>query len=444
LVNATARSETVEVTADGEGLVSHAGAALLVELADRAALTGALSVAMAATRERRSAHDPGRVLRDVAVMLADGGDCVTDMAAYEGQERLFGERASETTTHRVLKSVDERLLERIRAARATARSRMWEAGARPETITLNIDATLVTAHSEKDRAAGTYKHGYGFHPICCYLDETGEALAAILRPGNAGSNTAADHFQVLALALEQLPAEDLDREILVRADSGGATHAFTADCRDAGIRFSVGYELSDTVRQAIIELPETAWTPAIDADGQPRDGAWIAELTDRLDLSAWPQGSRLICRRERPHPGAQFQIFDEHGYRHTCVLTDQPGEDIAALELRHRGRARVEDSIRAGKDTGMRNLPHHAFEHNQTWLELSLIAQDLLCWMKLICLDGELATAEPKRLRHRLLHTAGRTVRHGRRTRLRLQADWPWAKTLAAAFARLRASPLPC
>ena len=122
MVNPTAGLQTVEVTADGEGLVSHAGAALLVELADRAGLTGALSEAMAPARERRSAHDPGRVLRDVAVMLADGGDCVTVMAAYEGQERLFGARASETTTHRVLKSVDEPLLERVRDARAAARA----------------------------------------------------------------------------------------------------------------------------------------------------------------------------------------------------------------------------------------------------------------------------------------------------------------------------------
>ncbi len=444
MVNRTARFGTVEVTADGEGLVSHAGVALLVELADRVGLTDALSGALAETRERRSVHDPGRVLRDLAVMLADGGDCVHDLAAYEGQERLFGPRASETTTHRVLKSVDEQLLDGVRAARAAARSRVWEAGVRPDTITLDIDATLVTAHSEKEAAAGTYKHGYGFHPLCCYLDETGEALAAILRPGNAGSNTAEDHFTVLALALDQLPAEDLDREILVRADIGGATHAFTADCHDAGIRFSVGYELSETVRQAILELPESAWVGAIEADGTDRDGAWVAELTDQLDLSAWPEGARLICRRERPHPGAQFQIFDEHGYRHTCFLTDQTGHDIAQLELRHRGRARVEDSIRAGKDTGMRNLPHHAFEHNQTWLELSLIAQDLLAWTKSICLAGELAKAEPKRLRHRLLHTAGRIVRHGRRTRLRLQANWPWATTLVTAFARLRAIPALC
>jgi hypothetical protein len=246
---------------------------------------------------------------------------------------------------------------------------------------------------------------------------------------------------VLGLALEQLPAEDLHREILVRTDIGGATHAFTADCREAGIRFSVGYELNDTIRHAILDASESEWIQAIDAGGSDRDGAWVAELTDRLDLSAWPEGSRLIVRRERPHPGAQFQIFDEHGYRHTCSLTDQDGHDIAALELRHRGRARVEDSIRCGKDTGMRNLPHHAFEHNQTWLELSLIAQDLLTWTKLICLTSELATAEPKRLRQRLLHIAAKLVRHERRTHLKLDRDWPWSDALAAAFERLRTIP---
>jgi len=220
-VKPTTRSQKVEVTPDGKGLVSHAGVGLLAELSDRTGLTGALSDALTGTRERRSAHDPGRVLRDVAVMLADGGDCVTDLEAYRGQERLFGARASQTTTHRVLKAIDEVLLGRVRAARAQARARVWDAGARPESITLNIDATLLTAHSEKELAAGNYKHGYGFHPLNCYLDETGEALAAILRPGNAGSNTASDHFAVLGLALQQLPAEDLDREILVRTDIGG-------------------------------------------------------------------------------------------------------------------------------------------------------------------------------------------------------------------------------
>lgn len=441
-VNAKATAQTVEVTADGEGLVSHAGAFLLTELADRLGLTAALSEVMAPTRERRSAHDPGRVLRDVAVAIADGGDCVSDLGVLRGQEALFGPVASETTAHRVVKSIDAELLDRIRAARAAARARAWDAGARPAQITIDIDATLLDAHSEKESAAGTYKRGFGFHPLVCYLDETGEALAAKLRPGNAGSNTAADHFTVLEAALEQIPEADLDREILARADVGGATHAFTADCREADIRFSVGYALDESVRSAILGLPESAWTQAIDAGAEPREGAWVAELTADLDLCAWPEGTRLIARRERPHPGAQFEVFDAEGYRHTCFLTDQEGDDIAALELRHRRRARVEDSIRCAKDTGMRNLPFSAFAHNQAWLELSLAGQDLLAHSRLLCLDGELAKAEPKRLRQRLLHVAGRIVRSGRRTTLRLPRSWPWAEALLAAFRRLRELPM--
>lgn len=350
--------QTVEVRADGEGLVSHAGACLLVELADRLGLTAALSAAMAPTRERRSAHDPGVVLRDLAVAIADGGEHVTDLGVLRGQEALFGAVASETTSHRVLKSVDGDLLEAIRGARAAALARAWDAGARPEELIFDIDASLLIAHSEKEGAAGNYKGGFGFHPLLCYLAETGEPLAAILRPGNAAAHTAADHFEVLALALEQLPEADLGREILARADIGGRTHAFTQDCRDAGIRFSVGYEVDERVRGAITELPDSAWQQAIDGDGEVREGAQVTELTDRLDLSAWPEGTRLIVRRERPHPGAQLSVLDcETGHRHTAFITDQHDTDVAALELRHRRRARVEDAIRVGKETGMRRCP---------------------------------------------------------------------------------------
>jgi hypothetical protein len=435
-------TQTVEVRADGEGLVSHAGAYLLVELADRLGLTAALSAAMAPSRERRSAHDPGVVLRDLAVAIADGGDHVSDLGVLRGQEALFGAVASETTAHRVVKSVDVGLLEAIRAARAKALARAWDAGARPEELILDIDASLLVAHSEKEGAAGNYKGGFGFHPLLCYLAETGEPLAALLRPGNAAAHTAADHFEVLALALEQLPEADLGREILARADIGGRTHAFTQDCRDAGIRFSVGYEVDERVRGAIAGLPESAWRSAVDGDGEVRDGAHVTELTDRVELSSWPEGTRLIVRRERPHPGAQLSVFDcEAGYRHTAFITDQAGADIAALELRHRRRARVEDAIRVGKETGMRKMPFTAFAHNETWLEVSLLAQALLRWAALLCLEGELALAEPKRVRQRLLHVAGRLVHSGRRVRLRLARSWPWAEALVAAFARLRALP---
>jgi Transposase DDE domain group 1 len=395
-VKRTSRLGTVEVTADGEGLVSHAGVALLAELADRVGLTAAMSGALAPTRERRCRHDPGRVVRDLALMLCDGGDCVQDLQAVRGQGTLFGAVASETTAHRVLKSIDEGLLERLCAARAEARAAAWRAGARPERLVLDIDATLVTAQSEKEEAAGTWKGGFGFHPLLCFLDGTGEGLAGLLRPGNAGSNTATDHEHVLIEALEQLPPEALNEEILVRADIGGATHDFTRTCRDANICFSVGYELTETVRQALLELPEAAWQAAIDADGEEREGAWVAELTEDVELAGWPDGTRLIARRERPHPGAQLSFSDADGHRFTCFLTDQQDEDLAALELRHRRRARVEDRIRCAKDTGLENLPFHAFAHNEVWLELVLIAQDLFAWAQTPILGGELALAEPK------------------------------------------------
>lgn len=435
--------QTVEVRADGEGLVSHAGAYMLVELADRLGLTAALSAAMAPTRERRSAHDLGVVVRDLAVAIADGGDYVSDLGVLRGQQALFGPIASESTAHRAIKSIDAEALEAIRAACAAALARAWDAGARPQELILDIDATLLTAHSEKEGAAGNYKGGFGFHhPLLCYLAETGEPLAAILRPGNAAAHTAADHFEVLQLALEQLPEADLEREILARTDIGGRTHAFTSDYRSAGIRFSVGYEVDECVRGAILDLPESAWRSAIDGDGEVREGALVTELTDRVDLSAWPEGTRLIVRRERPHPGAQLSVFDcEAGYRHTAFITNQEGTDVAALELRHRRRARVEDAIRTGKETGMRRMPFAAFEHNRAWLEVSLAAQALLRWAALLCLDGDLALAEPKRVRQRLLHVAGRLVRSGPRVALRLPRGWPWGEALAAAFARLRALP---
>jgi hypothetical protein len=277
-VNFKTTGKSIEVTADAEGLVSHSGAFLTTELADRIGLTAALSAAMAPTRSRRSAHDPGVVLRDLAATIADGGDCVSDLGVLEGQEDLFGRVASQSTAHRVIASIGPDQLEGLQSARATARAIAWQAGARPKEITIDLDATLLQAHSEKDRAAGNYKGGFGFHPLMAYLSETGEPLAGLLRPGNAGANTASDHSRVLELALEQIPADDPDREILIRTDGAGASHAFTHDCREAKVRFSVGYELSPSVQRAVLATPEARWQPAIQADGVFRDGAWVTEL----------------------------------------------------------------------------------------------------------------------------------------------------------------------
>jgi hypothetical protein len=277
-----------------------------------------------------------------------------------------------------------------------------------------------------------------------YADETREALGAMLRPGNAGANTAADHVAVLDRALEQIPAEHVEQiEILVRADRAGATHELADYCREGRMRFSFGYDLTDTVRNAILTTPADAWVAALDQDGSERDNGEVAEFTDRVDLSGWPQGSRVIVRRERPHPGAQLSFTDHDGYRFQAILTDQADENIAALECRHRQRARVEDRIRDDKDTGLAKLPFKEFTLNEVWLEIVLLAHDLIVWTQALLLDGELAKAEPKRLRYRLLHVAGRLAFSGRRAVLRLQASWPWARELTAAFARLKALPAP-
>jgi len=410
------RNFTVEVTADGEGLVSHAGSALIAQVADKSWLTRALSSTLSATRRRRGGHDPGRVVRDLAVMLADGGDCLADLRAVRDQQALFGSVASDATAFRVIDAIasDPDGLDVLRAAHARAREQVWKLAGAPARLTIDLDATLIGAHSEKEGAAGTFKGGFGFHPMLAYADETGEALAGELRPGNAGANTAADQIAVAEQALEQIPVEHVERlEILLRVDSAGATHELIDWCREARIRFSVGYDLTEAVRAAILDLPEHAWVAALDQDGCERDNGQVAELTEALDLTGWPAGSRVIVRRERPHPGAQLSFTDHDGHRFQATLTDQCEPDIAAIERRHRARARVEDHIRNDKDTGLQNLPFRDFEHNRVWLALVLLAHDLLCWTQKLLLSGELARAEPKRLRYRLLHVAARLAVSG-------------------------------
>jgi hypothetical protein len=431
--------QKVEVRADGTGLSSRAGTALLPLVAERLGLTDALGWALGQTRERRSAHDPGRVFCDLAVTLADGGRCVSDLVALGSQPALFGEVASVSTARRVLLSVGEAELDRVRAARAEARARAWAAGAAPEEVILDFDATPITAHSDKELAAGHYKGGFGFHPLLASCGR--EVLAAILRPGNAGANNADDHLEVFELALEQLPPQALGGPMLARSDSAGASHALADACRETDVRFSFGYAIDERVRAAILALGEAAWRPATNSDGKPREGAWVAELTSQVSLDAWPQGSRLIVRRERPHPGAQLSFTDLDGHRFQCLITDQPGADLAALEARHRAHAVVEDRVRELKSTGLANLPFSAFAANQAWLEAALCAHDLTVWTQQLLFDGEHRVCEPKRLRYRLLHVAGRLTRHARRLTLHLPADWPWAAAIAKAFKRLAALP---
>jgi hypothetical protein len=429
---------TVDVLADGTGLSSRAGTSLLALTAQRLGLTDGLCGALAGTRQRRSAHDPGRVLCDLAVMAADGGRCVSDLAVLAGQGALFGDVASVSTARRVALSIGPAEIDRIRQARALARGRAWKAGAAPSRVILDFDATPISIHSEKELAAGHYKGGYGFNPLLASCAR--ELLAGILRPGNAGANNAKDHLRVLELALEQLPESALDGDILARSDSAGASHDFASGCRETRIRFSLGYPVNSTVREQILAAPQTAWTPALNADGELRDGAWVTELTG-VDLGSWPQGTRLICRRERPHPGAQLSFTDLDGHRFQCFITDQDDPDIAALEALHRQHAEVEDRVKTLKQTGGGYLPFHSFTANAAWLEIALTAHDIMAWTQQLLLDGPHKTSEPRRLRYRILHVAGQLTRHARRTTLHLPADWPWAAALLRAFKRLDALP---
>jgi hypothetical protein len=435
-VNGTRAAQRVKVTGDGKGVASHAGSLLLAELADRVGLTAGLAVAMAHTRCRRSVHDPGVVLTQLAVMLAGGGDCLADIAVLRQQPDLFGRVGSDPTVWRVLDSIHSLGLRNIAAARAAARAAAWAAGAAPEEIVIDVDGTLLDAHSDKQDATPTYKRGFGFYPILAYLDATGEGLAGMLRPGRAGSNDAADHLAVLDAALAQLPEHDM--EVLVRTDTAGATHDFIDGCIDRDVRFSVGLPIDTAVRDALMLVQEEDWIPAVEADGSVRDGAWLVELSDLIE-HRWGDGVRVIARRERPHPGAQLTLFDTaEGFRHQVFITDQTDPDIAALELRHRHRAHVENRIRAAKDTGLRNLPCEDFVRNEAWLQLVLVAQDLHAWSQQLCFDGELAVAEPKKLRHRIWHAAAVIAHSGRQTIVRFQQSWPWTTDIVIAFQRLR------
>src|SRR6266508_2023167 len=265
--------------------------------------------------------------------------------------------------------------------------------------------------------------------------------------------------------------------ILVCADTAGATHAFVDDIVGRKLWFSIGFPLEPDVKAAILAVPAPAdgddagWVPALDQQGHERPGAWVRELS-ALDLPSqgWPVGTRAICRRERPHPGARHKMtFTDHtGPRFQVFITNQQDPDPATLEARHhtrpphpskaagptssapaalevghRAHARVEDRIRGAKATGLRNLPFADFDANDVWLTLVLVAQTLVCWAQALLLDGDLKVAEPKTLRYRLWHAAARLVRHARRVRLRFDRDWPWAAALLAAFARLRALPWP-
>ncbi len=455
----TTWSSGLSVTADGTGVVAHAGSVAVRLLADRTGLTTELSKALALARFT-PVHDRGRVLVDVAVMLAGGGEAIADIDVLRHQGQVLGPVASAPTVWRALDELTPAALVRVERARARVRRHVWaQLPAVPtskvagtdlgEVIVLDVDATLVTAHSEKELARPTFKGGFGYHPLGVWCDNTTELLAVTLRPGNAGANTAADHIEVLGRAIGQIPVAHR-KQLLVRADGAGASHDLLdwltaqGQIRGRTLHYSVGFAVTERVRDAITLVPKAVWAPALDADGHSRDGGDVAELTDLLDLRAWPAGMRVIVRRERPHPGAQLSLFEERdGYRYQTIATNTTSGQLAFLEARHRAHARVEDRIRHAKDSGLGRFPSREFAINQAWTQITAIAADLIAWLRLLALTGDLAKAEPKTLRYKMLHVPARLTHGGRRRQLRLPKTWPWATAILTAFERVAAIPAP-
>lgn len=317
-------------------------------------------------------------------------------------------------------------------------------------LVVDLDATLVTAHGEKEKTAPNFKRGFVFHPLLAFVDHgpggTGEPLSFLLRPGNAGSNAAADHIAVTRQALAQLPLRSgaVGKKILIRTDGAGGTHAFLEYLTARKLSYSVGFTLTDAMAEAVDDLPEDLWMPALDSSGDIRGGAWVAELTGLVHLSGWPAGMRLIVRKERPHPGAQLRFTDRNGLRLTTFVTNAVVGSLQILELRHRRRARCEDRIRTAKDTGLTNLPLHGFVQNEIWLAIVALASELPTWMQMLALTSSGARRwEPKRLRLRLFSIVGRIARHARKTRLRSSRWAPWSGLVASALARLEVLPAP-
>ena len=472
-----------KVRANASGIVSNAGVDLLYRTAEATGLDQQLRVALNPWRKPLAIHHPGKIILDLVVMLAAGGDCPADVATLRCGQQVFGLVASDPTVSRLIRELagveDEQqddaepvkgldlefdsfagiAVQQIRTARAGARARantIAAATGEPENeadvaddreTMVDIDASLITAHSEKDHAAGTYKRGFGFHPLLAYLDHgsegTGEGLAGVLRPGNAGSNTARDHVGLLDLITEQLDLGERAGQVVIRTDSAGASHEFLDELIKAGYGYSLGFGVTRGTPAAIEALSADDWVPAMNSDGEPREGAWVAEITEHLNLSTWPEGMRVIARKERPHPGAQLRLTDEDGHRITCFATNHPSDNLAALEVRHRARARCEDRIRNAKDTGLHNLPYKDAAANQIWIEIVLTAQTLLAHLQTLALEGKHAVAEPKKLRLHLFNIAARFIRTGRCKILDLDKSWPWVDIVMAAISRLNAIPAP-
>jgi hypothetical protein len=465
--------DRLSVAATGKNLIGHAGAVLLRKCADRTGLTRALSAAIP-RGEGPGWWDRGIVLTSLAVSIGLGATSMSDISLLEHQVPLFGDPPSDSTVRRCLTGLDP-VSAAIAKARAKARRHVWDLiAARPGGfpwlsvagkllrgwIVIDLDATLITAHSDKQGAAVTFKKGYGFHPLGAWCGNTTESLAMLLREGNAGSNTVADHLSVLAAAIAQIPPK-YRRKILVRVDGAGATHDFLEHLHQMNtllrtVRFSVGWTITDTDETAIAALPADAWSDSLHQDGTATTTAGVAEITD-LDPRAqkWLPGLRLIVRRTRPSARHEKNLtaLERHtGWRYAIVATNitrmwgiAGSHHPQWLDAVHRSHAGVEDRVRTNKAMGLRNLPSKSWTVNQGWVLAANIAADLTAWTRLLGLHDQpdLAHAEPDTLRYRLLHLPATLSSHARQRTLKISSTWPWADAFTLCWQRLTALPAP-
>jgi hypothetical protein len=450
----TTSARRVTVEPGGKGVVAHVGLHALCAFADRLGLGDSLSSRIPARRERSPLHDRGKVLVQQMAVIAAGGESCADIEYLRSEASLFGHVPSDSTVWRTFHEITAATRDELKGAMAEVRAKVWSRSSATigsDPVVLDVDASLVTIHTEAKEGTGpTYKGGYGYHPLLVFADQTGECLAGMLRPGNATANTVVDHVVVLDEALAQLPdaiatghhvGDDpslVSREIVIRSDSAGCSEGFLAACRARNVGFSVVARRNAQVEAAIFDAIglEECWAPAIRQDGELREGAAVIELTSLVELSHYPLGTRLIVRREPLHPGAQQSLFPSIDFRYWGHYTDQAGDPVA-LDCFMRAHAHVEEHIARLKDSGLCRFPFSSLEANRNWLFSVCAAADLVRWFQLLCLDGDLAIARPKTLRWSFFHAPGRLVRSARREIVRILDGWPAAQALLVAYERI-------
>jgi Transposase DDE domain group 1 len=440
----------------GDQVAAHVGLHAIGCFADRLGLGDVLSSAIPVTGERRPVHDRGKVLIQASLMLAGGGESCLDIEHLRAQRDLVGSVPSDTTLGRTFHELDQATVDRLGNALAQVRRQVWRRSAATTgrgPVVLDLDASIVDIHSDgKEGTAPTYKGNFGFHPIFCFADATGECLAAELRPGNATANAVVDNLAVLDAGIDQLPEEvsvghragddssTIRREVIARSDSAGCSVGFLSGCRERGVSFMVVARTNAQVQGAIFDAAgmDELWSPARRQEGDLRPGAGVIELTDEVDLSSFPHGTRLIIRREPLHPGAQQSLFKALDYRYWGFYTDCDGDPVE-LDCAMRAHAHVEDHILRLKESGLLRFPFASLAANQAWLFVVALAADLVRWFQLLCLDGALAKSRPKALRWSFLHAPGRLVRRGRRLVIRVLDRWPHAEDIVRAHQRIAA-----